>query len=48
VHRFTATSEDCETCHKNIRPSDENGRSLSCLDCHARGFLGESPIAKVP
>lgn len=40
VHRFTAVSESCEVCHGGIRPADERGRALSCLDCHARGFEG--------
>ena len=42
VHRFTATSTACETCHEGIRPADESGRPLSCLDCHATGFLDAS------
>ncbi len=45
VHRFTATSEACVACHEGIRPADESGRGLSCLDCHARGFLGGSTVA---
>lgn len=44
VHRFTATPDACESCHKGITPSDESGRSLSCLDCHARGFLGNTEL----
>jgi hypothetical protein len=48
VHRFTATSEGCETCHAGIRPEDESGRTLSCLDCHAQGFLGHAGAAATP
>ncbi|MES2639466.1 MAG: hypothetical protein V4850_08270 [Myxococcota bacterium] len=48
VHRFTATSEGCETCHAGIRPEDESGRTLSCLDCHAQGFLGHAGAAAAP
>lgn len=48
VHRFTATSEACESCHEGIRPADESGRSLSCLDCHAQGFLGGSSPSATP
>ena len=45
VHKFTATSERCETCHAGMHPKDESGRAMSCLDCHVRGFLGETPTA---
>ena len=40
VHRFVADSSDCEQCHAGIRPKDEAGHELECLDCHARGFEG--------
>lgn len=40
VHRFVATSADCEECHHDIAPKDEAGNELSCLDCHGRGFVG--------
>ncbi len=52
VHRFVAVSEECEVCHEGIRPKDESGRNLECLDCHARGFegtanaQGEAPAVK--
>jgi hypothetical protein len=42
VHRFTSTSEECEACHQDLRPADESGRSMNCIDCHARGFVGHS------
>lgn len=42
VHRFPAVSEMCEACHEGIRPKDEHGGELSCLDCHARGFVGSN------
>ncbi|MDP2310684.1 MAG: hypothetical protein Q8P18_32000 [Pseudomonadota bacterium] len=42
VHRFTATSEACVACHDGVRPEDESGRTLSCLDCHQTGFLGRT------
>lgn len=45
VHRFTANSDGCEACHEGIRPEDESGRTLSCLDCHEQGFLGRSAHA---
>jgi len=44
VHRFVATSEDCEQCHEDIRPKDESGQGLDCLDCHAQGFEGRTII----
>lgn len=40
VHRFVATSDDCQECHHDIMPTDEAGAELSCLDCHGRGFVG--------
>lgn len=40
AHQFPATTEVCEKCHEGIRPADESGDGLSCLDCHARGFRG--------
>lgn len=51
AHQFPATSEVCEHCHEGIRPKDEGGEVLSCLDCHARGFLGSAdpaPAASAP
>lgn len=45
VHRFVADSSDCESCHKGIRPKDESGQGLECLDCHARGFEGKTKPA---
>lgn len=39
VHTFAATTLDCDGCHGDIVPKDESGADLSCLDCHARGFV---------
>jgi hypothetical protein len=40
VHTFTATARDCAACHRGLDPTDERGAALSCLDCHAAGFVG--------
>ncbi|MCA9493563.1 MAG: hypothetical protein KC621_26710 [Myxococcales bacterium] len=43
VHTFEASARDCVACHEGITPEDEHGASLSCLDCHGRGFVGSQP-----
>lgn len=44
VHTFTADTQDCVGCHEGILPTDERGADLSCLDCHARGFVAGPPL----
>lgn len=46
VHQFPATPERCEACHEAMHPEDEQGGSLSCLDCHGRGFVGGATASR--